>query len=255
MDSSLLYYNIFQQYSGEVQAFSTTTDTIRGELEPRYTGTPAEKAMENRSRLAAVLNLDARQLVFPRQTHTCHVGIVNGIPEKELSETDALVTNQPGICLCIQTADCVPLLMFDPKVKAVGAVHAGWRGTVMLIASKTVARFTNAFGSNPEDIHVAIGPFIGPDVYEVGDEVARAVNQNIPHASETLRMGPAGKYHLDLGEANKQVLLSCGVLPQNIQNMARCTFTESSLFFSARRNGIATGRIVSGIMLKHNFRL
>src|SRR5690606_17798646 len=156
-------------------------------------------------------------LVFPRQTHSCFVDNLSGIPDHELMETDALVTDTAGICLCIQTADCVPLLLYDPVAKLAGAVHAGWRGTVDLIAAKAVEKMSRIYGSQPQDILVAIGPSIGPDIYEVGNEVADAVYQFIPNGGETLHKGARGKYHLNLWEANRQILIANGILPDHIE--------------------------------------
>ena len=191
-------------------------------------------------------------MVFPRQTHSCYVEDLSVFPDQELKETDALITGKPGICLCIQTADCVPLLLYDPKVKAAGAVHAGWRGTVDLITGKAVEKMSRIYGSQPQDILIAIGPSIGPNKYEVGNEVAEAVYKNIPNADITLHKGARGKYHLNLWEANRQILLAHGILPGHIEITGRCTYTENEHFYSARMEGIDTGRIVSGIILKSN---
>jgi polyphenol oxidase len=252
MDKSLVTFKIFEPFKEELLAFTTTRNSIPQMAAPRFTGEPVYKAEQNRIQLADLLKINASQLVFPRQTHSCFVDSLSRFPERELKETDALVTDQPGICLCIQTADCVPLLLYDPKVKAAGAVHAGWRGTVDLIAGKAVEKMMRIYGSHPRDILVAIGPSIGPDKYEVGHEVAEAVNLKIPFAEKTLTNGIQNKHHLNLWEANRQVLLSLGILPEHIEISARCTFAENEHFYSARREGIETGRIVSGIMLKRN---
>jgi polyphenol oxidase len=252
MDKSLVTYKIFEPFADEFIAFTTTKNSISQEVAPRYTGEPAYKAEQNRIQLADLLKINPGQLVFPRQTHSCFVDNLSGIPERELKETDALVTDKPGICMCIQTADCVPLLLYDPKAKAAGAVHAGWRGTVDLIAGKAVEKMMKIYGSHPRNILVVIGPSIGPDNYEVGQEVAEAVNQNIPFAEKALRNSLGSKHHLNLWEANRQILLSLGILPEHIEISGRCTFTEYEKFYSARREGIETGRIVSGIMLRKN---
>jgi polyphenol oxidase len=250
MDNSLVTYTIFKSFTEEVLAFTTTKFSIPYEYAPRFTGGTDINADKNRNHLANLLNINASQLIFPRQTHSCYVENLSGIPGFELKETDALVTNLPGICMCIQTADCVPLLLFDPKAKATGAVHAGWRGTVDLIAGKAVEKMRKLYGSNPEDILVAIGPSIGPEKYEVGNEVADLVYKTIPFPEKALRKGLENKFTLNLWEANRQVLLSQGILQEHIEISGRCTFTEKEQFYSARREGIETGRIVSGIMLR-----
>jgi polyphenol oxidase len=252
MDNSLITYTIFEPFAEEVLAFTTTRSSLPRVVIPRFTGEPANNALNNRNQLAKLLKINTGQLVFPRQTHSCYVANLPEIPDQELKETDAMVTNRPGICLCIQTADCVPLLLYDPKVKAAGAVHAGWRGTVDLIAGKAVENMMRIYGSHPRDIMVAIGPSIGPDKYEVGNEVAEAVYNSIPFAEKSLRKSRGSKYDLDLWEANRQVLLSKGILPEHIEVSGRCTFSENDHFFSARREGIGTGRIVTGIILTRN---
>ncbi|MFW6290582.1 MAG: polyphenol oxidase family protein, partial [Mariniphaga sp.] len=146
MVSNVITYPLFKDFR-QVQAFTTLKHSIVGEDKPRFTGSPEKKAEENRKKLAEVLKIDAAQFVFPRQTHTSSVVCLAEIPAEELKDTDAVVTNQPGICLCVQTADCVPLLLYDPVNKAVGAVHAGWRGTVGLIAKEVVAILKHKFSS------------------------------------------------------------------------------------------------------------
>lgn len=248
MDKSLVLYPIFERFEN-VKAFTTTRQTFQGNDTPRFTGNPDRKPGKNRERLAAALGISSGQLVFPRQTHTNCVAEISGLPEEELEETDALVTNQTGICLCVQTADCVPILLFDPKQNVVAAIHAGWRGTVKKIAAKSIQKMVNSYQSLPEDIVAVVGPSIGPEVYEVGEEVVEAVRKNISNAEKTLQKNSIGKYHLNLWEANRQVLLHSGLIPENVQLLQECTFQLDKKYFSARRDGIDTGRLVSGIML------
>jgi YfiH family protein len=247
MHNSLISYRLFEQL-GNVIAFTTTRSTFTENDVPRFTGNPSKKTDENREKLAEVLKIKSGQLVFPRQTHSSYVAKIYGLPEEELEETDALITNQPGICLCVQTADCVPILLYDPKQKAVAAVHAGWRGTVKKIAGETIEKMKISYHSHPEDILAAVGPSIGPDVYEVGDEVVKAVRKNIPGSEKTLHKSNSGKFHLNLWEANRQILLECGLIPENIETLGECTFQRREKYYSARREGIETGRLVSGIM-------
>lgn len=248
MDKSLVLYSIFGQFEN-VKAFMTTRQTFPENDAPRFTGNPDRKPGENRERLAAALGISFGQLVFPRQTHTSCVAEICGLPEEELEETDALVTNQPGICLCVQTADCVPILLFDPKQKVVAAIHAGWRGTVKKITAETVQKMVNSFLSHPKDIVAVVGPSIGPEVYEVGEEVVEAVWKTVPNAEKTLQKNSSGRFHFNLWEANRQILLHCGLLPENVQVSGECTFQLDKKYYSARRDGIVTGRLVSGIML------
>jgi polyphenol oxidase len=248
MDNSLVLYKLLKQF-GNVMAFTTTRQTFPENNAPRFTGSFNRNAGANRKKLASLLGIHSKQLVFPRQTHTSCVAEIYGLPEEELEETDALVTNQPGICLCVQTADCVPILLFDPKQNAVAAIHAGWRGTVKKITREAIQKMQTSFHSSMEEIHAVIGPSIGPEVYEVGDEVAEAVQKNIPNAEKTIHKNASGKFHFNLWEANRQILLDCGLVSENIEILSECTFQQTEKYYSARRDGIETGRLVSGIML------
>lgn len=248
MDNHFVSYRLFDAFE-HVMAFTTTRESIPGMELPRFTGNPFRHTKENREALALALGIDAKQLIFPRQTHTNCVAEIFGYAEDELQETDALVTSKKGLCLCVQTADCVPVLLFDPKQMAVAAIHAGWRGTVKHIAGKAILKMTALYQSSPSDIRAVIGPSIGPEVYEVGDEVVNAVRANIPNPEKTFHKYPLGKYHLNLWEANRQILLERGIQSENIAILGECTYQNSGKYFSARREGIETGRMVSGIML------
>ena len=248
MNNSFVTYRIFEQF-GNVMAFTTIRNSIDGVKAPRFTENQGIPAKENRRFLSKVLGIKPEQLIFPRQTHTSCVAEIFGYPEEELQETDALVTNQKGLCLCVQTADCVPVLLFDSKKMAVAAIHAGWRGTVKQIVGKAVVKMADLFQSSPADICAVIGPSIGPEVYEVGDEVGEAVRESVPNSEKTLYKNSSGKFHLNLWEANRQILLAWGVYSENIEILQECTFQNPAKYFSARREGIDTGRLVSGIML------
>lgn len=248
MDNSLVLYPIFKRFENVI-AFTTTRNTFIENGAPRFTGNSSKKPDDNRGKLAEILGIPPDGLVFPRQTHTSCVAEIYGLPEEELQETDALVTNQPGICLCVQTADCVPILLFDPKQKAVAAIHAGWRGTVKKITAEAIQKMEISFQSKPENIMAAIGPSIGPEVYEVGEEVVDAVLETVPNAEKTLHRNSSEKFHLNLWEANRQILLNSGLTSDNIYIQGECTFQFNEKYYSARRNGIETGRLVSGIML------
>jgi YfiH family protein len=243
----LVYYNLFAPHRN-LLAFSTTKKTIKNHL-PRFTGDSPEIFQGSREQLAKILNIEPVQLVFPRQTHTNCVAELSEIPLQELKETDALLTNRAGICLCVQTADCVPILLFDPETKAISAIHAGWRGTVQKIAEVAVQKMISKYHSLPGNILALIGPSIGPGVYEVGDEVVGQVRKNIPDAETTLFKNRKGNFHFNLWEANRRVLLNCGLSPEKIEVSGECSFTENEKYFSARRDGVETGRMVSGIML------
>jgi YfiH family protein len=243
----LIYYKVFSGFENVI-AFTSTKQTF-DKPNPRFTGDSKDIFENNRILLAEILMIKPEQLVFPRQTHTKCVAESLDIPENEIKETDALVTNQTGICLCVQTADCVPILLFDPVNIVIAVVHAGWRGTVQKIVGIAVQKMILKYNSSPENIIAAIGPSISPDIYEVGNEVVEEVKKSIPNAGILLHKNGSGKFHVNLWEANRQILLENGLNKKNIEILGECSFTKSNKYFSARKEGIATGRMVSGIMI------
>jgi polyphenol oxidase len=226
-------------------AFTTTREDF-SELHPRFTG---EAGRLHREKLAGLLDIPVSSLIFPRQCHTANIEVIGTPANEEIPHTDALITSQPGVCLCIQTADCVPLLFYDPEKKVAGAVHAGWRGTLAGLSGMTVARMQSVYGCDPGTVHAVIGPSIGPAVYETGHEVARLFMEKYPDRADFLKMGTNGKYHLDLWKANASQLLDAGLQTAHIDIMEQCTFESAGLYFSARREGVTTGRLVSGIIM------
>ena len=239
---NLIRYDIFQPFTN-IYAFTTTKSTLPVER-VRYSN-----MSENKAKLAEVLALKTDQMVFPDQTHSSCVAAIQEVPDAVISETDALVTNESGLCLCVQTADCVPVLLFDPVAKVIAAIHAGWRGTVGGIVANAVDKMTTNYGTLPENIVAAIGPSISPEIYEVGDEVVAAARKSIPNVETTLHKNGKDNYHFNLWEANRQTLLKSGVVQQNIQILGACSFSEAEKYYSARREGADTGRMVSGIMI------
>jgi len=160
---------------------------------------------------------------------------------------DALMTNVKGVCIGVSTADCIPVLLYDPVQHAVCAIHAGWRGTVQRIVEKAVLRMGAVYGSHAEDIVAQIGPGIHLESFEVGDEVYEAF------ANEGFDMNTISKkyekWHIDLPECNRQQLLGAGVPARNITVSPVCTFMQSDSYFSARRLGIQSGRIFTAIII------
>lgn len=245
--NGLIYYKIFSGFENVV-AFTSTRQTFETS-NPRFTGDSKYIFEKNRILLAEKLLIKPEQLIFPRQTHTNCVADVSGIPENEIKETDALVTNKIGICLCVQTADCVPVLLFDPVKMVVAAIHAGWRGTVKRIVEATIRKMDENYGSNPVDLVAAIGPCIGPEMYEVGNEVVEEVRKSFRDEEGVLHKNSSGKFHLNLREANRQILLENWLNAEKIEVLDDCSFTQNHLYFSARKEGTETGRMVSGIMI------
>jgi len=210
-------------------------------------------------------------LLTLRQIHSDVVCLFS-TPRAPAPQGDAAISSCAGLFLAVQTADCVPILLADPRRRVVAAVHAGWRGTLARIAAKTLGRMRLEFGTNPEDVLAALGPAIGPCCYEVGPEVAQAFLGQFANAAEWfegpfdrlssgeepnplpwLTMMPPGhepppeRVQLDLRAANRWQLVDAGLRPRNIVVSALCTSCRSDLFFSYRKEGPATGRMLSGI--------
>jgi len=161
-------------------------------------------------------------------------------------EADGLVTDIPGVVLTILTADCVPILCYDPGRKVIAAVHAGWKGSRLGIAAKAVRTMTEEYGSDPGEIRVAIGPSIGGCCYEVGSDVAA----HFMEVEEAIRPGRDDRFFLDLKTVNRRQILEAGVLPEHIETSPICTACERERFFSYRAEEGCDGRFMSCIMIE-----
>lgn len=193
-------------------------------------------------------------VVIPHQTHSVEVGIIDDSFVRSCKEqqsdllegVDALITNVPGQCICISTADCIPVLCYDVRHQAVAAIHAGWRGTVGRIVKRTLLKMEECYGTQGKDVVACIGPGISLDAFEVGNEVYETFEKAgfdmkvIAHRK--------AKWHIDLWEANRLQLIEAGIYPSNIEVSGICTYQNHEDFFSARRLGVHSGRILSGIM-------
>ncbi len=206
-------------------------------------GDDKEAVDENFRRIAEIFGATPDRIVCSKQTHTTNVRLVTEedcgkgvLYPVDYDDVDGLITNVPGILLCTSYADCVPLYFADVKNKAIGLGHSGWRGTVCRMGEAMLENMHDAFGTNPEDVIAAIGPSICRDCYEVGEEVAEAFRQSFPEEwSFLLSAGKeAGKYQLDLWEANKRVLLRAGILSDHLAVTDICTCCNSEYMFSHR---------------------
>jgi YfiH family protein len=165
-----------------------------------------------------------------------------------LDGVDALISPLPDCCLAISTADCVPILLYDTRARVIAAVHAGWRGTVARILTQVLNQMTLLYGTEGKNVKAVIGPSISLQAFEVGDEVyEQFFSANFPMRQIAVRQE---KWHIDLWHANRLCLETAGVMPQNITVCGICTHTHHDAYFSARRLGIRSGRIFTGIMLK-----
>ncbi len=158
------------------------------------------------------------------------------------------MTDMKGLCIGVSTADCIPVLLYDEAHHATCAIHAGWRGTVKRIVKKAIASMQAAYGTLPQQLKAQIGPGIHLDSFEVGDEVYEAFsNEDFDMPSISMRKE---KWHIDLPECNRLQLIKAGVTSQNIKVSSVCTYQQVNDYFSARRLGIKSGRIFTGIILK-----
>lgn len=196
-----------------------------------------ENVEKNIHILANALGFDPQKLVMTRQTHSDIVRTVTekdaiGLCHRNYPECDALVTCTPGVSLLVFTADCTPLLFHDPVTGAVGAAHAGWRGTAKAIGPKTVEAMVKNFGCKPENIRAAIGPNIAQCHFETDADVPTAMRDAFGEAVEAYIEKRGEKYHLDLKGINALALRGVGVT--HIEISDACTYCQSQRFWSHR---------------------
>lgn len=203
-------------------------------------GDSMENVEENLRRLGDAIGFDPTRLVLTRQTHSDIVRVVTGadcrgLCHRDYPECDGLVTAEPGLALLVFTADCTPVLLYDPVTGAVGACHAGWRGTARDIAGKTARAMATSFGCDPKNIRAAVGPNIGFCHFETGTDVPEAMIAAYGKAAEAY-IRPAGeKYHVDLKAMNRLSLNRAGV--EQVDVSEECTMCRPDLFFSHRTTG------------------
>lgn len=213
-----------------------------------YCGDDEVHIAANKVALCGLLGIDSNRLVMPHQVHDCVVRRIDGPQQGVIEGVDAVMTDVPQLCIGVSTADCIPVLLYDSTHRAVSAVHAGWRGTVLRIVQKAVETMRDTYGTAPADLQAVIGPGISLDSFEVGDEV---YNQFL---SAGFDMQPISrrdaKWHIDLPMCNRLQLMEAGIPADHIQMTNICTYQQYDRYFSARRLGIQSGRIYTGILIK-----
>ena len=269
----LNYYNL----SDDVKAFSTTRHggVSEGNYASlninEYCGDSKANTDANRLLLANELGIDANHIIMPHQTHGVESRIIgeefvtlpDGVKKMLLEGVDAVMTNIPGMCIGVSTADCIPVLLYDEEHHAAAAIHAGWRGTQARIVHKAVQEMRMAYQTDPTKLKAVIGPGISLDNFEVGDEVyadfEQAAFDMSTIAEERIKRNPNAddpakaferKWHMNLPLANITMLTHNGVDEANIINTGICTFDNADNYFSARRLGIESGRIYTGIIIR-----
>jgi len=214
-----------------------------------HTNEEPSKILQNRKLLQQ--KFPHMRFIVANQTHSANIQIITQNSSQgwrdeseAIRECDALITNQKNIMLTILTADCVPILLFDPQKEVVSAVHAGWNGTKKEILFKTVNKMIKEFGSNPKDIIAGVAPSIGRCCYEVGEDVAKHFFE-IPNAFDI----KGDKYMLDLPLINRLQLLKAGLKEENIELSNICTACQVDNYFSYRKEQGCSGRFMSIIGL------
>ncbi len=219
-------------------------------------GDTKENVAENYRRFCAAVGVPVERCVMTRQTHSVNVRCVTSedagcgvMRERTYDEVDALVTNEPELPLVILTADCVPLFFADPKRRVVAAAHSGWRGTANAIGAEVVRVMKESYGCDPEDILCGVGPSIGPCCFEVDLPVYEAFAEKPFFDPCCVVDDKNGKYHVDLWEINRRILLSAGIPAENITVGDLCTRCYPDLLWSHRATGGERGSLAGVIAL------
>lgn len=245
-----------------IQAFSLTRGAVRDDNPYsevnlcHYTDDKPLHYITCRAQLCEYLHIEPQCLVMPRQTHGNEIAVIDQAfmqlpPDKQqerLQGIDALITPMTGVCIGVNTADCVPIVFAEPHSGLIAVAHAGWRGTVSRIAARVVEQM-KAMGANPAQVQATMGPSICQHCFEVGDEVALQFKEagfdlhRIMH-----RHRQTGKAHINLQRANAIVLQEAGLLASHISNANKCSHCNPARYFSARHLGINSGRTFTGII-------
>ena len=222
-----------------------------------HRGDLRENVLENYRILGSAVGFQPEQTVFTHQTHTANVVRVgradcgHGLYREVEEERDGLITDEPGVALTVFSADCTPILLYDPVRKAVGAVHAGWRGTAAGIVKNCVDAMQREFGSDPADLRAAIGPCIGPCCFETHRDVPDAMRLALgTEAEQAITDDGNGKFHVDLKRLNALWLQKAGV--SQIDICPDCTACQPERYWSHRRVGDRRGSLATVIMLKES---
>ncbi|MBP1992783.1 peptidoglycan editing factor PgeF [Paenibacillus eucommiae] len=224
----------------------------------------AEHVVSNRERLADAIGMPFQAFTYAEQVHGKDICVVTAAEkgmgrasrEHAIQARDGFITKEKGQVLCALFADCVPLFFYDPVREAAGLAHAGWKGTVLNIASATINAMHQAFGSEPQDIRAAIGPSIGVCCYEIDNVVADQVKGVImnnhsesDYSNKVLIAQPGNKYKLNLQELNRNFIEKAGIMSSHIEVTQLCTSCSTDDFFSHRKEGGSTGRMAAWIAM------
>ena len=224
-------------------------------------GDEEEAVFENYRRISEAIGFLPEDIVCSDQTHTTNVRRVGSadrgkgiVKARDYTDVDGLITNAPGIVLATFYADCVPLFFVDPKNRAIGLSHSGWRGTVGKIGKVTVEAMKREFGSNPEEIYTAVGPSICQDCYEVSEDVIVQFEEQFKKENhkDLFYKKENGKYQLNLWKANELVFLEAGIKPEHITMPGICTCCNPNFLFSHRASHGKRGNLAAFLGLREN---
>ena len=255
----LVYYTfpVLDAAPGVRHAFSTR---LGGVSEPPFDtmnlsfgrGDDPARVRENFDRLCAAIGVQTEDIVLSRQEHHANIRNVTAADrgkgvtrERDYTDFDGLLTDEPGLVLCTQYADCVPLLFADPVRGVVGASHSGWKGTVQEIGRVTVERMMSDYGCRREDIVAAIGPSIGPCCFEVDEPVYAHFAAMDVWDERCVRRAPGDKFYINLREVNRRILLAAGVREEHLNVSDLCTRCRPDVFWSHRATGGVRGSLAA----------
>lgn len=243
------FVNAFSTRLGGVSAFPSNSLSLA-----YFKGDQKENVAENRRRFLKAVGVEGARIMTARQTHSVERFVVES-PEQATGpqpDCDAMITSVPNVLLGVQTADCLPVLIGDPKTGTMAAIHAGWRGTAGRITERTIADMMLLHGVNTRDCIAAIGPTACVECYEVGQDVIDRYKSEFGYwRSLLVNFKENGKAHLDIRAANVQQLIFCGFDEDRIHVADYCTMHQNELFFSYRKEGkgqpSGVGRLLSVI--------
>lgn len=218
-------------------------------------GDSDENVRENYRRFCEAVGVAAESTVFTQQTHSENIRLVTEedagkglVRPRDYTEVDALITDRPGLSLVVFSADCGTILLYDPVRRAIGAVHAGWRGVAAGLAGKTALAMHDAFGTEPKDLICAIGPAIGQCCFETDDDVPDAMRAALGAEAEAFMVRRSEKWHIDLKGINAHWLRRLGV--EHIDICPHCTGCRQDLYWSHRKVGNARGAQIALLALE-----
>ena len=263
---AVVQFPAFSEFPELKHAFSTrmggASSGIYSTMNFRFgIGDEDDNVRENYRRIFKALGIPWGSEVFTQQTHSVNVrvataedrgiGIGRDVPYRDI---DGLVTDVPGLALTVFTSDCVPVYLYDPVRRAIGVCHAGWRGTVGGISEKTARLMSEMYGCDPTDIHAVIGPSIGPECFEVGEEVADEFNKAFGE-SVIIRRDARSEYskpHVDLWRANSLSLMRAGLTEEHISVCGMCTMCHPDVVFSHRATAGKRGSNAGFLMISES---